>query len=246
MADELDLKADRVSSFGGAGYEDEDYTSVLTEAEVMYVKLFRDGKNNRKGESLDETEVRNQGLSALIKRSAQLAVSSSQANVLANGQFFDLPNDFMYTIHEDVTIDKVKCDTDDTNIEVDVIPVGHDEISRLKKNKYKRPYFETYGEGKIWRLSYSREIDGDVPTAPATTKRHQLVTDGTFNVDTYLMSYLRLPKGIVVDRDVTGNQRNSILDESTHPVIVDIALSLLLERVKEQELSNISPLRDIE
>ena len=32
MADELDQQVDRASSFGSPGYENEDYSSVLTEA----------------------------------------------------------------------------------------------------------------------------------------------------------------------------------------------------------------------
>jgi hypothetical protein len=54
------------------------------------------------------------------------------------------------------------------------------------------------------------------------------------------------PKGIIVDRDTPNNQRNCILDESTHDVIIDIALSLLMDRVKEQEISNIESMKDLE
>ena len=54
------------------------------------------------------------------------------------------------------------------------------------------------------------------------------------------------PKEIIVDRTTPANQRNSILDESTHNIIIDIALSLLLDRVKEQEIRNIESLRDLE
>jgi len=247
MADELEQKLDRASSLGSPGYEDFEISSVLTEAQQLFVKKFIDKKNNRKGESFEETEIRNQGFSALISRSAGLAVSVSQVGVLENGTFFDLPTDFMYTIHEDVTIDKILCNTVSTNITSDVKVIGHDEVSRFKKNKYKKPYFETHGESVVWRLVYSRELDGYDPSAGATTaKRHQLVTDGTFNIDSYLITYLINPKEIIVDRTVVANQRSSILDESTHTVIIDMATSLMLERVKEQELVNIESTKDLE
>jgi len=245
MADELELAADRVSSLGSPGYEDSDITSVLTDAEELYVKKFISRKNNRKGESFDETEIRNQGLSALVKRGAVLSVSANQTDSSVNGTFFDLPADFMYTIHEEATIDKNICSTE-TPIKVDVIPIGYDEISRLSRNKYKKPYYKSYGEGTIWRLVYSRDTDGDDPASAATSKRHELVTDGTFATATYSINYLRNPKGIIVDRTTSANQRNSILDESTHSVIIDMALSLLLNRVKEQELNNIESLSDLE
>lgn len=251
MGDELELVADRVASGGSPGYEDTDLTSVLTEAEQLYVKKFISRKTNRKGESFDETEIRNQGLSALIKRGAVLSVSSNQVDSSTNGKFFDLPIDFMYSIYEEATIDKVICGTKTTtdpgtSIIANVIPIAYDEISRLSSNKYKKPYYKDYGDARVWRLVYSREIDGDDPTFSASRKRHEIVTDGTFITSSYSINYLRNPKGIIVDRVTVANQRNSILDESTHRVIIDIALSLLMERVKEQEVSNIVGLKDLE
>ena len=93
MADDLERAADRVASFGSPGYEDSDLTEILTEAESLYVKKFLNGKNNRLGESFDETEVRKQGLSALVKRGSILTTSSSQVGIVPNGKFFDLPTD---------------------------------------------------------------------------------------------------------------------------------------------------------
>jgi hypothetical protein len=245
MANALELAADRVGSQGSPGYEDSDITSVLTDAENVYVKTFISGKNNRKSEGFDETEIRNQGLSALVKRGAVLPVSVNQTDSSVNGKFFDLPTDFMYAVHEEATIDKNVCGTE-TPIGVDVIPVGYDEISRLSRNKYKKPYYESYGQGRVWRLVYSREVDGDDPAFSITSKRHEIITDGTFNTASYSINYLRLPKGIIVDRDTPTNQRSSILDASTHDVILDIALSLLLDRVKEQEISNTMSSKDLE
>ena len=59
MANLLDEKVDRVSSFGSPGYEDFDYTSVLSEAQQLYVKKFFDEVNNRKGKGFEEIEIRN-------------------------------------------------------------------------------------------------------------------------------------------------------------------------------------------
>ena len=246
MAIELELRLDRSSSFGSPGYEDFELTSVLSDAERFFVKKFINRKNNRKGESFEETEIRNQGLSALIKRGAGLAVSASQTDVIVNGQFFDLPIDFMYCIYEDATIDKVLCNTEDTKITAIITPVAHDEITRLRKNKYKKPFYKSYGDCVVWRLVFSRDVDGYDPAIPATEKRHQLITDGTFNIDAYSINYLMFPKGIIVDRDTPLNQRNCILDESTHSAIIDIAVNRMLDRVKEQAVKNIESFSDLE
>ncbi len=348
MADELELRLDRVDSFGSPGYEDFDISSVLTEAQWLYIKKFYDEQNNRKRQGFEETEVRNQGLSALIKHGANLNVSVSQAGVLENGKFFDLPDDFMYTIYEEVLIDKADCTNTDngtwifndnqdagtyagivglstsypsnvaftTNTTIDstfsgkelpdsfkvgskvsitqdpgfshtgyegihnvveiidsytfvidvaylgntptnpgtvIIPIkawidvlAHEEIWQYRYNKYKKPYYKSYGWSRVWRLVYQRETSGELPSSPATPKRHQLVTDGTFNITDYTINYLINPPDIVVDRTTPANQRNCILDESTNDVIIDIAKDLMLQRVREQKIQNIEPVKELE
>ena len=245
MADELELRLDRSDSFGSPGYEDFEISSVLTEAQFLYVKKFISEVNNRKVEGFEETEIRNQGLSALIKRGALLTISSDQADVLTNGKFFDLPTDFMYTIYEEAVIDKLICNTE-TPIVVDVKIVAHNEIPRFRKNKYKKPYYKNYGEGLVWRLVFSREVSGILPSSSATPKRHQIITDGTFDVNSYSINYLQIPSDIIVDRDTTSNQRNCIFDEATHTTIVDIAVDLMMDRVKEQAVKNIEGTKDLE
>ena len=111
MANELELALDRSDSFGSPGYEDFELTSVLTEAQESYIKRFISQLNNRKQQGFQETEVRNQGLSALIRKGATLTVSAVQTDVLSNGVFYDLPTDFMYTIYEEATINQNICNT---------------------------------------------------------------------------------------------------------------------------------------
>lgn len=245
MANELELRLDRIDSLGSPGYEDFDLTSALTEAQLVYIKQFVSELNNRKGQGLEETEIRSQGLSALIKQGANLTVSATQTGVLDNGKFFDLPSDFMYTIYEEALIDKQLCNSD-TYIKAWVNVVAHDEIWQYLYNKYKKPYYKDYGWARVWRLGYQREIDGSNPALSATPKRHQLVTDGTFNVTDYTINYLIFPSDITVDRTTPANSRNCILDQSTHTVIIGIAKSLMLERIKEQAVQNIVSAKDLE
>lgn len=248
MADQLEEKLDRVTSYGSPGYEDFELSSVLTEAMHLYIKKFFDRKNNRKAESFEETEVRNQGLSALIKRGAGLPASTSQVGRLEGGTFYDLPEDFMYTIYERATTDVLQCGTVGKTVYVkaDIKVMSHQEIERFRNNKYKKPYAKDYGDGLVWRLGFERENDGYVDLSAQTNKRHQLVTDGTFQITDYSISYVRYPDEIIVDRDTPTNQRNCILDESTHNVIIDIATDLMMSRVKEQKVPNIEGFEDLE
>lgn len=249
MANELEQKLDRVDSFGSPGYEDFDLSSVLSEAQVVFVKKFIDELNNRKSKGFEEIEIRNQGLAALVKDAASCPPSSSQVGTIQDstivGKFFDLPLDFMYTIFEECTINKTECGTS-TPIYAYVVPIAHNEIQRFNTSKYKRPFYNVGGTSRVWRLQYSREVSGILPSTTATAKRHELFTDGTFDIVTYHVRYLKNPSNIVVDRTTTTNQRNCELDDSTHRVILDIATDLMLQRVKEQKVQTIESLRDLE
>jgi len=245
MADSLELKLDRSSSFGSPGYEDFELSSVLTEAQQLYVKKFYDEMNNRKGKGFQEIEIRDQGLAALIQDAASLTPSASQTGVTQYGKFFDLPSNHMYTIFEECTIDKTDCRTGDDIIAY-IVQVAHNEFQRYDWSKYKKPFYKSYGDARVWRSEFSRSTTGINPTAPRTAKRHELITDGTFNVTNYHMRYLKNPEDIVVNRTTTNNQRNCELDDSTHVVIVDIATDLMLQRVKEQKLQIVEPFKELE
>ena len=249
MADMLEEKLDRADSFGSPGYEDFDLTSVLTEAQDLYVKKFFDEMNNRKQKGFEETEIRNQGLSALVKDGDNLTASADQTGVIVNnnvtGTFYDLPNDHMYTIYEECTIDKKECDTGAFIIGwVDVI--AHNEMQRYNWSKYKRPFYRVDGNCRVWRSEFSRETSAFNPADTETKKRHELFTDGTFNVTNYHIRYVKNPKEIKVDRADSTAQRNCELDTSTHTVIVGIATDLMLQRVKEQKVQTIENFRDLE
>jgi hypothetical protein len=249
MANELELKLDRSDSFGSPGYEDFELSSVLSEATNFYVKKFYDEVNNRKGKGFEEIEIRNQGLAALIKDVASLPASASQVGVISNsllqGKFFDLPTDHMYTIFEECTIDKTECSTT-YPIYAYILTVAHNEIQRFNWSKYKKPFYQSYGDSRVWRIEYSRQVSGVIPSQAATAKRHEILTDGTFNIAAYHMRYLKNPSNIVVDRDTPANQRNCELDESTHRVIIDIATDLMMQRVKEQKVQTVEPFKDLE
>jgi len=249
MADMLEEKLDRADSFGSPGYEDFDLTSVLTEAQQLYVKKFFDEMNNRKQKGFEETEIRNQGLSALVKDGDNLTVSADQTGVIVNnnvtGKFYDLPDDHMYTIYEECTIDKKECDTGAFIIGW-VNVVAHNEMQRYNWSKYKKPFYRVDGNCRVWRSEFSRKTSARDDESAKTAKRHELFTDGTFNVTNYHIRYVKNPESIIVDRTTSANQKNCELDTSTHTVIVGIATDLMLQRVKEQKIQTIENLRDLE
>jgi hypothetical protein len=245
MAEKLELRLDRLAA-SAPSYTDDELSKILNTAQWIFVKTNISPKTNAKQEGFEETEIRTQGLSNLIGN-AVVTASSSQTDILPNGKFFDLPDDFYLTLSEQAVTNVLDC-TDTTNsnyVTVPIKPVTHDEYAKWKTNYYKKPYVMGT-DGVVWRIAYSREIDGNLDITAQTNKRHELLTDGNFTVSSYKLRYLKVPPEIVVDFLNTSNQRHCILDESTHDTIIEIAKKLLKEDTDRQEIVNQTPLSNLE
>jgi len=240
MADGLELLLDRGHTNGSPGYEDFELSSFLTNAQNYFIKQQYDHLNNRKGQGFEETEAKNQSIAELINF-FNCPVSASQTGVLRDGRFFDLPEDLMYTIYEDATVNRTDCDGNP--LVIDVKPTAHHEFRRLKRNKYKKPKLDGL-EPLVWRMQYSRQTSNI--TNSGTARRHQLVSDGTFTITGYRINYLSKASQIIVDRTILTNQRNCILNETAQEIIIDIARDLVLGIIKEQKQEYIPPINTLE
>lgn len=240
MADRVLIQIDRMA----AGYEDSELSAILNKAQYQFIKSNQSPLTNIKREGIEESEVRNQGFSALVDSALLTPAGASATDNLTNGVFVDLPTDFMLPIFEEVTVSATDCNDNYLSIPVDVI--SHNQYNKIVSNPYRKPFVDKSG-GTVWRLQVGRESDGNDPIAsPQTAKRHELVTDGTFSVTSYKLRYLKTPPEILVDFSTPNNQRNCILDESTHEAIVGIASDLLMSATGRQVIPNIQPIQNIE
>lgn len=222
MADELEVLFNKVTNNDSPGYEDAELSLILNKSQERFRNQIYSGSNKLQ-EGFEETEKRRKDLSELTKNVEISTASSSQLGTLPNGTFYDLPDDFLYAIKEEVTINSSEECIDGNRIRVK--PITHDEYAINVDNPFKQPY-----DGLVWRLDYSRTTDNTNP------KRHELITDGTYNITTYHLRYLRRLADIVVDRVTPTNQINCVLDESTHRRIIDIAVEILLEITVDNRL----------
>ena len=223
MADTFELEFDKITNFDSPGYEDTEISILLTKAEERFF-LQNYGGSNKLQEGFEETEKRRKDLSELTSNSdlTSTSVSSIQVGTLPNGVFYDLPTDFLYSIKEEVTVS-----SDDSCVNgnrIKVKPVTHDAYTVNIENPFKQPYDEL-----AWRMDYSRATS-------TSAKRHELITDGSYNVTTYHLRYLKRLPGITVDRTTTTNQVDSALDESTHRRIIDMAVEIALEITVDNRL----------
>jgi len=217
------VKFDTVTSLTAPGFDDARASDILTYVQVLYSNKILFAKTNAKREGFEETEIRKQGLSALIVDGLQAVdppiVSSNQIGVLPNGVFYELPADFWIAILEQCTTNIADCRYPQTptftRIQIKAIP--HDWINRGSYT-YDIPYIDGGYEGLVWRLNHGKINN---------KKIHELITDGTFNVTNYNLRYLKIPRNIVVDLTTPANQVNPELDSFTHEALSDLAVKIL-------------------
>jgi hypothetical protein len=233
---------DALYSQSAPGFEDAEASILLTKAQWYYISQTLNPKNNRNQEGFEETEVRIQGLSALVKDSDQAidpptTTGVNLAGQLPNETFFTLPEDFMFAIYEAVYVNKLKCGAVSTTnplsySRIPVVPVSHDEYNLNVANPYKNPWTDGT-QGIVWRLENRPQFIPPIVGAPQY-KIHGLITDGSFTITKYFLRYLKKPEDINVDNITPATQSNSELADFTHQAICDIAIKLLSAAVREQ------------
>lgn len=200
---------DKVTNFAAPGYEDYEINIFLNKAQEQLIKRYYNYKGNKYKEGFEETEKRRKDLSELTRNAdlSATSISSSQSGISPNGVLYDLPSELLYTLREEVTIKSNDSCLNGNRISVK--PITHDEYTINKKNPFKRP-----DSTLVWRLDYGRD------NQTTNQRRHELITDGSFNITTYHLRYLKRP----LDIDVNGT--TSELDESVHREIIDIAVRI--------------------
>lgn len=250
---------EKITSNQAPGITDRDMSIILSNAQLHVVKTTISSILNTKKEGFEESEIRMQGLSALIA-SANINTFTTDAMNLPNGVYAELPAEFMYTILEMCRIDQNNCATGQPDL-VPVFVMNHNDYYNQILNPFKKPYYNGK-EGLVWRLTVNRTItgyDSQVPisvdpqtgysTVPRSPKRHELITAPNFSVVDYYIRYIRFPREIVtvLNSDGTTNlQINCELDESIHKAIVDVAVDMLKEAMSQPNQQILPSMQQIE
>jgi hypothetical protein len=223
MKDNFLVLYDKVTNFAAPGYEDNEISLFLTKAQDQLTKRYYNYKGNKYQDGFEETEKRRKDLSELIRHAdidCTGITAGQQQGVSANGIFVNLPTDsdgnnlVLYTLREEVAIQNASdsCVADGTLLEVK--PITHDEYTANVRNPFKRPDIT-----KVWRLDFSSESNGP--------RRHELITDGSYQIATYKLRYLKQPQDIVIGNTLLGTlDVDCELNPSMHQEIVDVAVRI--------------------
>jgi hypothetical protein len=222
MKYEFNVIRDRVLNFDAPSLEDNEISLLLSKAEERFLITHYSG-NNKLRESFEETEKRRKDLSNLVKTLETSTPSSNQINKYStNSVFFDLPVNCLYVIHEHViTSSEIPCYN---NLILSIKPVTHDQINLNISNPFKKP-----DTTMVWRLDYSQNPSN-------LNRRHELVHGEDYTIGSYFMRYVERLPGIVVDTANPANQINSVLDESVHRRVIDLAVEITLETLQDNRL----------
>lgn len=186
----------------------------LTQAQNDIVISLCTGKNNTL-DSFEKTEEIRRYLTPLVTTKIYTLedAQKSDIDVSSNSHIFTLPNDIYFIIYEKANIDIDTC----TNIDVDIVPVTHNDYNRIKKNP-----FRTFNNKRGLRL--------DVGTG----NNVEIITKGTLN--SYFIRYVCKPSPIILvslqsdNLSIEGetNAQTCVLPEVLHDRILKQAVALAI------------------
>lgn len=210
MKQEFLILYDKITNFDAPGYEDIEISIFLTKAQERIVLNKIRSLGNKYREGFEESEIRRKELVELVKGVTITVPSISQANVLPNGTFFDLPTDCLFAISEEVTTaSAIGCSN---GKRLRIKPVTHDEYAINKNNPFQKPNILRY----VWRLDYQ-------------DRKHELLTDGTFTIAQYHLRYLKTLIPIIIGTDTIDGAvgpLNCELNNIMHKMIIDEAVKI--------------------
>lgn len=220
MKYEFNVLYDKITSLSAPGYTDREVGVFLSKAEEIFVE-----KAYTPYKGFEQNEQRRKDFDELKSYVSITTPSAIQTGVHSNGTMFDLPLNYLYTLQEEAKITSTNTCVNDTIIEI--VPVTEDEYNRTSKDPFKKPT-----ESRAWRMEVARVTPGD-----AESKRHEVITNGSYTIAEYNVRYIRRPGGIVpfTGDGSTPAQINSILDQSTHRDLIDIAVRIATATTNPEE-----------
>jgi len=210
MKQEFLILYDKITNFDAPGYEDVEISVFLTKAQERVVLSHIRSLGNKYQEGFEESEIRRKELNELVRGVTITTPSATQTNSLPNGVFYDLPDDFLFAISEEITT--ASTDSCKNGVRLMVKPTTHDELVINTRNPFKKPSILRYA----WRVDYS---DG----------KHELITDASFSVAEYHLRYLKTLRPIVIGANTVDGAAGPLdceLNNILHKRIIDEAVKI--------------------
>ena len=173
FSDEFDILFNNIASNQAPGLTEYEKSVFLTSAQDALVLELVTGKNTL-GESFEKTEELRQYLTNIIKTAEPIRSTKNTIKTISNkSTLYVSPQDLWFIVYE-----SVKFEDGESAVDIEVIPVTHDEYSRINKNPFRRA-----SRNKVLRL----DVGGDI----------ELVSDR--EIKNYTIRYIEQLDPIVIE-----------------------------------------------
>ena len=208
---EFDILYNNIMSNQAPGLDDYEKSVFLTKAQEEIIINYYSGKNALL-ESFEKTEE--------IRRYLDTLVKSKYINVSSAGTEIFIPKKLGTEYHADITTDKdvwfivYEVAIDNKNNIIPIVPVTHDELTRIIRNPFRRPT-----NNRILRVDTDNKVE--------------LISPEGVEIAKYGIRYIQKPKPIILSALPTGLEINGESAETScklnsviHRTILDYAVAL--------------------
>lgn len=208
---EFDILYNNIMSNQAPGLDDYEKSVFLTKAQEEIIINYYSGKNALL-ESFEKTEE--------IRRYLDTLVKSKYINVSSAGTEIFIPKKLGTEYHADITTDKdvwfivYEVAIDNKNNIIPIVPVTHDELTRIIRNPFRRPT-----NNRILRVDTDNKVE--------------LISPEGVGIVKYGIRYIQKPKPIILSALPTGLKINDESAETScelnsviHRTILDYAVAL--------------------
>lgn len=217
---EFKVLYDKVDSFNNKTYTPEEIDIFLNNA--MNLILSEITKEGLESNSVFRNYTRN------LTSNSNITSFVSNANNKPNGKFVTLPVDCRIVLEEECLIDYTDCHNQPQTKRIVVTPLTHDKYNRAVRNPFTSPYDE-----EIYQLPYGTSLSQNTV---------ELITDGTYVINTYYLRYLRQPSTIQLGSQYvtpTTDVDCELYSDQAHREVVAIAVEMALGKLENISRYNI-------
>ena len=173
----------------------------INEAQSLQVITHYTG-NNPYDQAFEQNQKRFDDLRALVEEST-ISVDATSISEKPNSYTVTLPTDYLFIVGEEANITYPPTGGSETSKIVEVYPITSDRYSKEVNSPFGKHVFH-YESASPLRLMKSNRVE--------------LITDGNYSIDSYILRYLKEPENLYLGGP------DCVLPEHMHGHIIDKAV----------------------
>lgn len=223
FSNEFDILYNGVASNEAPALDLYEKSVYLTKAQLELVKSHFIPRGNKYEIGFEGNGKRRADLTRLVIPYTSSLKFIDDRGLSPNSQFFLLPSDVFIIVQESAIVNQTS--TCNTDVNIKIKPITHDEYNTQKDNPFKQPF-----KSLIWRV--------DVGGLQPGSNNVELISE--YDIEEYKFRYVKYPtpiiltnldtafsgEGLTIDNETST--MTSTLDPSFHREILDRAVELAL------------------